>query len=221
VALDLGEVTLLDRAAVRFLAGQLRRGVELMNCPVYLKHWISREAGRAFDAVHNILLLALAGLALLSSACMIGPKYQRPIAPAPAAYKEPPPYGWKEAQPNDGAIRGKWWYGDRGSAPGEGGRPNQNVLAAACFRSGRQRCGFGAVCSQRDDLPIRHRFNALNFAVVVAQFAGAVRAALGFTLSADGSKHLAVLQNSLTAGPHRLEIAIRSLPGEDGRLGRV
>ena len=43
VALDLGEVTLLDRVAVRFLAGQLRRGVELMNCPVYLRRWISRE----------------------------------------------------------------------------------------------------------------------------------------------------------------------------------
>src|ERR1700722_6158355 len=94
VALDLGEVTLLDRAAVRFFAGQLRRGVELMNCPVYLKHWISREAGHALDAVHNSFLLGLAGLILFSSACMIGPKYQRPSAPPAAAYKEPPPPGW-------------------------------------------------------------------------------------------------------------------------------
>ena len=30
----------------------------------------------------------------------------RPLTPA---YKEPPPEGWKEAQPNDGAISGKWW----------------------------------------------------------------------------------------------------------------
>src|ERR1700682_509332 len=142
VALDLGEVTLLDRAAVRFLAGQLRHGVELMNCPVYLKHWIAREAGRAFNAVHNILLLALAGLALLSSACMIGPKYQRPTAPAPAAYKEPPPYGWKEAQPNDGAIRGKWWeiYADPqlSALEEQVGISNQHVLAAeARFRQAK------------------------------------------------------------------------------------
>ncbi len=43
VVLDMGEVTLMDRAAVRFFARQLRRGVELVNCPGYIKHWISRE----------------------------------------------------------------------------------------------------------------------------------------------------------------------------------
>ena len=142
VALDLGEVTLLDRAAVRFLAGQLRRGVELMNCPVYLKRWISREAGHALDAVHNLLLLALAGLALFSSACMIGPKYKRPTAPPAAAYKESPPAGWKEAQPNDGAIRGKWWeiYGDSqlNALEERVSISNQNVLAAeARFRQAK------------------------------------------------------------------------------------
>lgn len=44
VVLDLGEVTLVDPAAVRFLARQIRQGVEMMNCPVYIKHWISQEA---------------------------------------------------------------------------------------------------------------------------------------------------------------------------------
>ena len=44
IVLDLGEVTLLDRVAARFLAGQLRRGCELMNCPLYIKHWILRGA---------------------------------------------------------------------------------------------------------------------------------------------------------------------------------
>ena len=46
----------------RFLAGQLRRGVELMNCPVYLQRWISQEADHSFGPVHNFFLLALAGL---------------------------------------------------------------------------------------------------------------------------------------------------------------
>ena len=43
VVLDLGEVTLMDRVAVRFFAEQLGRGIELINCPSYWKHWISRE----------------------------------------------------------------------------------------------------------------------------------------------------------------------------------
>jgi NodT family efflux transporter outer membrane factor (OMF) lipoprotein len=32
----------------------------------------------------------------------------------PQSYKEAPPAGWKEAQPNDGVLRGKWWeiFGD-------------------------------------------------------------------------------------------------------------
>jgi len=44
VALDLGEVTLIDPPVVQFLAEQLKRGVELVNCPAYIVHWILREA---------------------------------------------------------------------------------------------------------------------------------------------------------------------------------
>ena len=43
VVVDMGEVTLMDRAAVRFFARQQRRGVALVNCPGYISHWISRE----------------------------------------------------------------------------------------------------------------------------------------------------------------------------------
>ena len=43
VVLDLEEVTLMDRAAVLFVAGQLKQGVEVTNCPVYINHWILRE----------------------------------------------------------------------------------------------------------------------------------------------------------------------------------
>lgn len=59
-------------------------------------------------------------LALSTAACTVGPKYSRPSATVPSAYKEPPPTefkeikGWKPAQPIDGALRGKWWeiFGD-------------------------------------------------------------------------------------------------------------
>jgi NodT family efflux transporter outer membrane factor (OMF) lipoprotein len=59
--------------------------------------------------------LPLACLILMIPACTIGPKYERPEARIPAAYKEAPPAsfkaadGWKAAQPSDDAPRGKWW----------------------------------------------------------------------------------------------------------------
>jgi NodT family efflux transporter outer membrane factor (OMF) lipoprotein len=49
----------------------------------------------------------LLGLALLAG-CAVGPRYARPTAPTPPAYKEIPP-NWKEAQPSDQVLRGKWW----------------------------------------------------------------------------------------------------------------
>jgi NodT family efflux transporter outer membrane factor (OMF) lipoprotein len=57
---------------------------------------------------------ALAGVLVLAG-CTPGPKYQRPAAVVPPAFKEQPPadfkeaQGWKQAQPNDGQLKGKWW----------------------------------------------------------------------------------------------------------------
>jgi hypothetical protein len=45
IELDLGEVTLLDRHCVAFLAEQLREDVRVINCPVYIEPWIARETG--------------------------------------------------------------------------------------------------------------------------------------------------------------------------------
>jgi NodT family efflux transporter outer membrane factor (OMF) lipoprotein len=60
--------------------------------------------------------LLVAACALLTHACAVGPAYVRPAAPVPAAFKEPPPEGWKAAEPKDGAARGEWWkvFGDPG-----------------------------------------------------------------------------------------------------------
>ncbi len=49
----------------------------------------------------------IAALSLGAGGCMVGPDYERPTAPTPAAYKEAP--GWKVAQPADDAPRGNWW----------------------------------------------------------------------------------------------------------------
>lgn len=89
------------------------------------------------------VVLAAGGLALFSNACMIGPKYQRPSALARPAFKEDPPDGWKEAQPNDAALRGQWWkvYNDPrlDTLEDQVSISNQNVLAAgAQFREAKE-----------------------------------------------------------------------------------
>ncbi len=43
------------------------------------------------------------------SACSVGPDYQRPAAPVPAAFKEAPPAGWKFGTPADAIDKGAWW----------------------------------------------------------------------------------------------------------------
>ena len=43
VAIDLTEVLLADREAVRLLAVSEANGVGLRNCPAYIREWISRE----------------------------------------------------------------------------------------------------------------------------------------------------------------------------------
>jgi NodT family efflux transporter outer membrane factor (OMF) lipoprotein len=60
-------------------------------------------------------------LALLCSACAVGPAYQVPATPLPTQFKEA--QGWQAAAPADALERGPWWelFGD----------PTLNELAAA------------------------------------------------------------------------------------------
>ena len=43
VAIDLEEVSVVDRGAVDLLALSEARGVTLRNCPPYIEEWIARE----------------------------------------------------------------------------------------------------------------------------------------------------------------------------------
>jgi hypothetical protein len=45
--LDLKDVNLLDRPSVRFLMRCESQGVQLVNCSLYIREWISRERRRA------------------------------------------------------------------------------------------------------------------------------------------------------------------------------
>ncbi len=61
-----------------------------------------------------LLFVALLG-ACVFTGCNFAPSYKRPATPNPGAFKELTPVtekqvdGWKTAQPNDTALRGKWW----------------------------------------------------------------------------------------------------------------
>ena len=43
IVLDLRDITLVDRAAVHFLAHVEMTGTELVNCPEYVRSWIAAE----------------------------------------------------------------------------------------------------------------------------------------------------------------------------------
>ena len=43
VAIDLEEVTLVDREAVKLLGLSEAKGIELRNCPAYIREWVVRE----------------------------------------------------------------------------------------------------------------------------------------------------------------------------------
>jgi outer membrane protein TolC len=59
----------------------------------------------------SLLFVVICGLL----GCNVGPRYARPAIPSPPAFKESEPQQapdgstWKSAQPQDDAIRGKWW----------------------------------------------------------------------------------------------------------------
>lgn len=46
IALDLKDVTLVDRDAIKYLADCEADGTKLTNCPPYVREWIGREGGR-------------------------------------------------------------------------------------------------------------------------------------------------------------------------------
>ncbi|MGH8756541.1 MAG: TolC family protein, partial [Burkholderiales bacterium] len=57
--------------------------------------------------LHDMKLVALAALLIMTAACTVGPDYVRPTVEAPVAFKEM--VGWKPAQPRDQEFKGKWW----------------------------------------------------------------------------------------------------------------
>jgi len=47
IELDLQNITLVDRDAVKFLARWEAESIKLENCPAYIREWIDTEMGRS------------------------------------------------------------------------------------------------------------------------------------------------------------------------------
>jgi NodT family efflux transporter outer membrane factor (OMF) lipoprotein len=78
--------------------------------------------------------VAALALAIFAAGCAVGPTYKRPPIVGTPAFKEAPPAGWKEAEPNEGILRGRWWeiYNDPhlNELVSKVELSNQNVIAA-------------------------------------------------------------------------------------------
>jgi len=96
----------------------------------------------------RIQIASLLAFLILLSACNPGPKYARPPAQTPSAFKEAVPQdykegeGWKIAQPGDDKLRSKWWevYADPqlNALEEQVAVSNQSIAASeANFRSAR------------------------------------------------------------------------------------
>ncbi len=49
IYLDLSEVTLVDRRTVDYFSEQASQDIRLVNCPIYLRHWIRQVS----DEIEN------------------------------------------------------------------------------------------------------------------------------------------------------------------------
>ena len=50
LVLDLKEVKLVDRDVVSFLASCEAKGVNIANCPAYIREWIEKEAAQSEES---------------------------------------------------------------------------------------------------------------------------------------------------------------------------
>ena len=54
VAVDLKDVDLVDREAVKFLAQKELNGTALRNCPPYIREWVTRERAEMMETSGDI-----------------------------------------------------------------------------------------------------------------------------------------------------------------------
>src|ERR1700730_4534745 len=81
-----------------------------------LQHFKMRPVSKRISALcRPVQCSVVIAVACWVLGCNVGPKYVRPVVPAPPAFKEtaaqqaPDGSTWKPAQPQDATLRGKWW----------------------------------------------------------------------------------------------------------------
>lgn len=79
-------------------------------------NYLTRTMSKPFNLRHFVIAAIIAAMPLVTTGCLLGPKYHPPQGPTPAApnYKESTvnfqdTQGWKVASPQDAMLRGKWW----------------------------------------------------------------------------------------------------------------
>lgn len=120
--------------------------IETLEMPTLFQLRLVRCVAGSGQSRAHLTLAALLAFAFFQSGCVVGPKYNRPVVETPPAYKElqggPGESNWKTAQPNDGAMRGKWWEKFNDSELNDLEEKliasNQNIAAAAAnFQAAR------------------------------------------------------------------------------------
>jgi len=67
----------------------------------------AKSGTRSIPKITHSLRLLYVICTLILTACTVGPDYRRPTSTTPANFKELK--GWKQAQPRDHELPGKWW----------------------------------------------------------------------------------------------------------------
>ncbi len=147
--------------------------------------------------------IAALALALSAAGCTVGPTYHRPPIAGVPAFTEAPPAGWKEAQPNEGIPRGRWWemYNDPqlNALESRVELSNQNVIAAmARYREARDqvRMARAALFPTLTAIP----------AVIASHNSGT--SARGSVINANTASSLNVVGSPTTAGGSRVDYSM-------------
>ena len=118
-------------------------------------------------------------LATQLTACMVGPDYVRPKIAAPEEFKEIK--GWKQAQPRDNVLTGKWWEVFKD--------PQLNALEEQVASANQSIIKAEAQFRQAEHLVLTAESNLFPIATASDQF-NHFRAASGLSVAPSGIKNL-------------------------------
>jgi NodT family efflux transporter outer membrane factor (OMF) lipoprotein len=129
------------------------------------------------------------GLACLAG-CAVGPDYHRPPAPVPTAWQPEAP--WREAAPNDAALKGSWWsiFHDVDLDP---------LVERALANNQNLRVAAARLAQARDQITVAA--SALYPNVALSASAARTKTSANRPLAAYSSPNQSTVQNDFLLGP--------------------